>query len=44
MHFLKAIEVAKEVGAKGMLGLAYLDLGTLYGSQKKSKQAKKYLS
>ena len=29
-HFNNAIEVAKEIGARGILGQAYLDLGLLH--------------
>ncbi|HYA15440.1 MAG TPA: hypothetical protein VEF33_13980, partial [Syntrophales bacterium] len=43
-YFQKAIEVAKEIGAKGMLGQAYLDLGQLYKIKKKTNQAKKYIT
>ena len=39
-HFSKAIEVAKEIGANGLLGPAYLNLGLLYKTKKKTKQAK----
>ncbi len=43
-HFQKAIETAKEIGAKGMLGQCYLDLGQLYKVKKKNDQAKKYIT
>ena len=39
-HFSKAIEVAKEIGANGLLGPAYLNLGLLHKTKKKTKQAK----
>ena len=43
-HFNKAIEVAKEIGAKGVLGQAYLDLGLLHRAKKRPEQAKKCIS
>ena len=43
-HFNKAIETAKEIGAKGFLGLAYLDLGLLHKAKKRKDQAKKCIS
>jgi tetratricopeptide (TPR) repeat protein len=43
-HFLKAIEAAKEIGSRGVLGLTYLGLGMLYGSQKKGKEAKERIT
>jgi len=43
-HFNRAIEVAKEIGAKGTMGMAYLDLGLLYRTKGKTEQAKKCLS
>jgi class 3 adenylate cyclase/tetratricopeptide (TPR) repeat protein len=43
-HFNRAIEVAKEIGAKGMMGMAYLDLGLLYRMKGKTEQAKEYIS
>jgi tetratricopeptide (TPR) repeat protein len=43
-HFNRAIEVAKEIGAKGTMGMAYLDLGLLYRMKGKTEQAKKCLS
>jgi tetratricopeptide (TPR) repeat protein len=43
-HFNKAIEVAKEIGAKGTMGMAYLDLGLLYRTKGKTEQAKKCIS
>ena len=39
-HFNKAIEVAKEIGAKGMEGQAYLDLGRLHQAKGRSDQAR----
>jgi class 3 adenylate cyclase/tetratricopeptide (TPR) repeat protein len=43
-HFNRAIEVAKEIGAKGTMGMAYLDLGLLYRIKGKTEQARKCLS
>ena len=39
-HFNRAIEVAKEIGAKGLQGQAYLDLGRLHKAKGKSDQAR----
>jgi len=39
-HLNKAIEVAKEIGAKGTLGEAYLDLGRLHKAKGRSEQAR----
>ena len=38
-HFNKAIETAKEIGAKGMLGRAYLDLYLLHRAKRRKDQA-----
>jgi class 3 adenylate cyclase/tetratricopeptide (TPR) repeat protein len=43
-HFNRAIEVAKEIGGKGTMGRAYLDLGLLYKMKGKTEQAKKCIS
>ena len=43
-HFNRAIEVAKEIGAKVTMGMAYLDLGLLYKMKGKTEQAKKCIS
>jgi tetratricopeptide (TPR) repeat protein len=43
-HFNRALEVAKEIGAKGTMGMAYLDLGLLYRTKGKTEQAKKCAS
>ena len=43
-HFNRAIEVAKEIGAKGTMGMAYLDLGLLYRTKGKTGQAKRCFS
>jgi tetratricopeptide (TPR) repeat protein len=39
-HFLKAIEVAEEIGAKGIAGQAYLDLGRLHKAKKRKDKAR----
>jgi hypothetical protein len=38
-HYKRAIEVSNEIGAKGILGQAYLDLGILYKLKKRNKQS-----
>ena len=43
-HFNQAIEAAKEIGAKGFLGQAYLDLGLLHKLKKRNREARKCLS
>lgn len=43
-HFNRAIEVAKEIGAKAILGRAYLYLGLLHKAKGKSDQALEYIS
>jgi class 3 adenylate cyclase/tetratricopeptide (TPR) repeat protein len=43
-HFNKAIEVAKEIGAKGILGQAYFDLGLLHKAKNKKDKAKECIS
>jgi len=43
-HFNKAIEVAKEIGAKNVLGQAYLDLGLLHEAKRRKDQARECLS
>jgi len=43
-HFNKAIEVAKEIGAKGTLGQAYLGLGLLHKAKGRRDQAKEFIS
>jgi class 3 adenylate cyclase/tetratricopeptide (TPR) repeat protein len=43
-HFNKAIEVAKEIGAKGMLGRAYLGLGLLHRAKRRQDQAGECIS
>jgi len=43
-HFNKATEVAKEIGAKGFQGLAYLNLGLLHKAKKRTGQAQKCIT
>lgn len=43
-HFKKTIEVSKDIGAKGVLGQAYLGLGLLHGVKGKSDKAKECIS
>jgi len=43
-HFNKTIELAKEIGAKGLLGGTYLDLGLLYKTKKRVDQARQCIS
>jgi len=43
-HFCKAIETAEEIGAKGVLGQAYFDLGLLYESKGKNRESTNCLS
>jgi tetratricopeptide (TPR) repeat protein len=40
----EAISVADEIGAKGLLGQAYLELGAFYKAKKRIPQAQKYIS
>ena len=44
LHFNKAIEVAKEIGAKSLLGPVYLDLGLLHKAKKRTDQAQECIS
>jgi class 3 adenylate cyclase/tetratricopeptide (TPR) repeat protein len=39
-HFNRAIEIAREIGAKGPLGRAYLDLGLLHRAKGKKDEAR----
>jgi len=39
-HFNKAIELYKEIGMKGQLGVVYLSLGLLYKASKRTDQAR----
>jgi tetratricopeptide (TPR) repeat protein len=43
-HFNKAIQLSKELGAKSILGLAYLDLGLFYKARNKNQQALECIS
>ncbi|UCF82916.1 MAG: AAA family ATPase [Desulfobacteraceae bacterium] len=43
-HINAAIEVAKEIGAKGILGGAYYDLGLLHKAKKRIDQARQCIS
>ena len=43
-QFEKAIELAKEIGAKSILGSAYLDLGLLHKAKKRTDQARHCIS
>jgi class 3 adenylate cyclase/tetratricopeptide (TPR) repeat protein len=43
-HFNIVINVAEEIGAKGILGQAKLDLGMLYKAKNKSDIAREYIS
>ncbi|MBW1768646.1 MAG: AAA family ATPase, partial [Deltaproteobacteria bacterium] len=43
-HFNKAIDIFKEIGSKGFLGTACLDLGLLYKNKKRTDQARNYIS
>jgi tetratricopeptide (TPR) repeat protein len=43
-HFNKAIEISKDIGAKFLLGSAYLDLGLLYRARKRADQARECIS
>ncbi|MEE9610350.1 MAG: tetratricopeptide repeat protein, partial [Desulfatiglandales bacterium] len=43
-HFNKTIEMAKEIGARGILGQTYLDLGFLHKEKGKKEEARKYIS
>lgn len=43
-HLNKVIEIAKEIGAKLLLGQAYRDLGLLHKAKKRSEKAKECIS
>jgi tetratricopeptide (TPR) repeat protein len=43
-HFNQAIEVANEIGAKSTIGMAYLDLGLLHKTKKRTGQARRCIS
>ena len=43
-HYLAAIQSAKEINAKGILGQSCLDLGLLYKIKKRNDEARKFIS
>jgi tetratricopeptide (TPR) repeat protein len=43
-HFNRAIEILREIGANGRLGMAYLDLGMLYKGRKRTDRARECIS
>jgi tetratricopeptide (TPR) repeat protein len=43
-HFQKAIELAKEISAKGLLGQATLELGLLHKIKGRTDEARKCIS
>jgi len=43
-RYTKAIEISREIGAKGLLGTANLDLGLLYKDRKRNDQARECIS
>ena len=43
-HLTKSAEIAKEIGAQGSLGAAYLDLGLLHKINGQNDQARDYIS
>ena len=43
-HLLRAIEIAEKIGAKGILGQAYLDLGRLRKKGGKVDEARKFIN
>jgi class 3 adenylate cyclase/tetratricopeptide (TPR) repeat protein len=43
-HYQTAIQAAKEIGAKGVLGQSYLDLGILCKIKQRNDEAKQYIS
>jgi tetratricopeptide (TPR) repeat protein len=43
-HFKKAIQVSKEIGAKGILAQAYLDLGLLHEAKGRLEQARQCIT
>jgi class 3 adenylate cyclase/tetratricopeptide (TPR) repeat protein len=43
-HFNKAIGVAEEIGAKGILGQVYLDLGRLHKAKKRKDKARECIA
>jgi tetratricopeptide (TPR) repeat protein len=43
-HFNRALEVAREVGMKGILGRSYLDLGVLHQAKHRTEKARECLT
>jgi len=43
-YFGKAIEIAKEIEANGILGQVYLDFGLFYKARKRTEKARKYIT
>ena len=43
-HLNKAIQTAKEIGAKGVLAQAYFDMGRLRQTKGKTDEARKYIT
>ena len=43
-HYRAAIQTAKEIGAKGVLGQSYLDLGRLYKIKGRTDDARHHIS
>jgi tetratricopeptide (TPR) repeat protein len=43
-HYMAAIQLAKEIGAEGLCGQSYLDLGRLCMIKRKNNEARKYIS
>jgi sugar phosphate isomerase/epimerase len=43
-HLNRSIEVAKEIGAQGMLGMVYLDSGLLQKARGKKDRARQFLT
>jgi hypothetical protein len=43
-HYTEAIAVGKEIGAKGFLGQAYLDLGLLHKAKGRKDKAREFIS
>jgi len=44
VYLNEAIAVASEIGANGLLGQAYFELGALYKAKRRTTQARKYVS
>jgi hypothetical protein len=43
-HLNKAIQVAREIGAKGILGQAYFDLGLLHKTKGRTERARECIT